>query len=63
MQISLVCSNAVETQIALDTDAMDTLSAVLRFTSPLNSRCAELLEKFELLFVNGGASNPAAQPP
>lgn len=46
MQVTLVRKTSAGTQLRLDADALNVLSAALQFTSKLNPRCEELARQF-----------------
>ena len=51
MRMRFVQKDGAEIQLGLDAEALETVSAVLRFTSPLNNRRRQLSRKLERLLA------------
>ena len=49
MQVTLVRKTSDGTQLRLDADALNVVSAALQFASKLNPHCEELAKQFEPL--------------
>ncbi len=60
MQVTLVRKTSAGTQLRLDTDALNVLSAALQLTSKLNPHCEELARQFGPLVAK---DRPASSTP